>query len=169
MKPVLVVGLDVPTVTAENAREMFGAGSVLGEWLTVALSPGGSIYERQGVSVHRVETAMTKPHEETWSAVSMTLRGEPRSGIAVEPDKAVLWFSAETYSIQGAIDKAAASMPGRAALAAQAPAMARLLLEGQWICEERGDLCRHCGRLQPEGHAPDCELAIVLRAARVLT
>lgn len=58
---------------------------------------------------------------------------------------------------------------GRARLAAQAPAMARLLLAGQWICEERGDMCRHCEKLESEGHAPDCELATVLRFAGVLS
>lgn len=55
-----------------------------------------------------------------------------------------------------------------ARLAAQAPAMARLLLDGEWICEERGDMCRHCGNLRREGHAPDCEIATVLRAAGVI-
>ncbi len=94
---------------------------------------------------------MTKPHEETWSA---NAKGAAMICNEDGHGQGVFMFDKDDRE--------------RARLAAQAPAMARLLLEGQWICEERGDLCRHCGKLEREGHADDCELVTVLRAAGVL-
>ncbi len=92
-----------------------------------------------------------KPHEETWSA---NVNGAAMVCNEDGHGQGVFMFDKDDHA--------------RARLAAQAPAMARLLLEGQWNCEERGDLCQHCGRLKREGHAPDCDLAVVLRAAGVL-
>ena len=56
----------------------------------------------------------------------------------------------------------------RAVLAAQAPAMARLLLSMQWGANE---MCPQCGGRHPEegdGHAKSCALVAVLRAAGVI-
>lgn len=63
-----------------------------------------------------------------------------------------------------------------AKLAAQAPAMARLLLEYEWhqgsadseMSERRYGLCPECWQSRGEGHSTKCELAQVLRAAGVL-
>lgn len=61
----------------------------------------------------------------------------------------------------------------RARLAAQAPAMARMLLEHQWVSQEgdRGYLapaCPQCEEYQSNGHRSDCALVAVLRAAGVI-
>lgn len=99
-----------------------------------------------------------KPHEETW-----------------DPDDVVNMAAHVAYS------------PERRRLAAQAPAMARLLLKLQWSGSAPGGdtECPSChadafvpvfsegthGRLvrHDDGtHAADCELAAVLRAAGVL-
>lgn len=57
---------------------------------------------------------------------------------------------------------------GRGQLAAQAPAMARLLLKLEWIDVDRGDDgCPSCGMFRGSGHAADCEIVEVLRAAGV--
>ena len=56
---------------------------------------------------------------------------------------------------------------GGHAVAAQAPAMARLLLAMQWADGERV-ACPSCGAWERDGHTADCELAAVLRAAGVM-
>lgn len=105
---------------------------------------------------------MTKPHEETWEVFEAN-KGFPGFAARIAEIADGAYELRVFQSLSGEDDDI-----DRARLAAQAPAMARLLLEGQWICEERGDLCRHCMKLEREGHAPDCELATVLRAAGVL-
>lgn len=55
----------------------------------------------------------------------------------------------------------------RVRLAAQAPAMARLLLKLQWIDVDRGEGCPSCGAWKSDGHAADCEIAAVLKVAGV--
>lgn len=64
----------------------------------------------------------------------------------------------------------------RAALARQAPAMARLLLEAEWSgfdthdFEPGGyDACPWCERWRAAGHKPGCRFIAVLLAAGVLT
>ena len=59
----------------------------------------------------------------------------------------------------------------RAKLAAQAPAMARLLLKHQWVKDESGDgrrYCPACPMDEEQGHYDNCEILAVLRAAGVL-
>lgn len=93
-----------------------------------------------------------RPHEETWSAEEVVVARDDGQWIArfspspgVSPD-----FEAT-----------------RAQLAAQAPAMARLLLEAIDIT---ADYCPWCGaRLEEdEKHTDGCAAAAVLRAAGVL-
>lgn len=59
----------------------------------------------------------------------------------------------------------------RAELAAQAPAMARLLLQLEWKGESSfgsGECCVDCGGLKERGHVKECELVPVLRNAGVI-
>ncbi len=100
---------------------------------------------------------MTKPHEETWEYVAHYQHIDvPEGGdIGIFVDDRVL--------DEG--EKA------RLRLAAQAPAMARLLLSLQHPV--RGDVyelgcCYFCRASEVQKHATDCELATVLRAAGVL-
>ncbi len=89
---------------------------------------------------------MTKPHEETWD-------GSIQWG----------WVLVEgTASLQPLDGE-------RMRLAAQAPAMARLILDIEWSGARHGGepCCPSCDAMVGE-HAPDCELATVLRAAGVL-
>lgn len=106
----------------------------------------------------------TRPHEETWE----TNGPKPCDGrvdiVNERCDIGTFWSGAA---------KDAAEVTGRAQLAAQAPAMARLLLKLQWAgrAGPAGDIdgaCVSCERERPEEHADDCELAAVLRAAGVL-
>lgn len=102
---------------------------------------------------------MTKPHEETWRFCP----SEAHSGFVAFPQggEMVVKYDPANYSH----DEGAA----RARLAAQAPAMARLLLKVEWVIREGELRCTMCGWLKVEGeHATDCELAAVLRAAGVL-
>ncbi len=104
-----------------------------------------------------------KPHEETWEVF--------------EANKGFPAFAARTRTIaEGAYEvRVFESLSGedddieRAKLAAQAPAMARLLLKIEWNGGAQGDsgMCPSCFQF-PTKHAPDCELATVLRAAGVL-
>ena len=98
---------------------------------------------------------MTNEHEETWK-----VRWDEEYGaVYVEtgcPD-----------------DTICVDDPAKAALIAQAPPMARLLLAIQWAgrAGPAGDIagaCPACEREQPAEHAPDCKIATVLRAAGVL-
>ncbi len=88
---------------------------------------------------------MTKPHEETWEA----------------------WPDGDVHVVRGTTMNIEAG--SRAPLIAQAPAMARLLLKIEWNGGAQGDsgMCPSCFQF-PTEHAPDCELATVLRAAGVL-
>lgn len=55
------------------------------------------------------------------------------------------------------------------ALTAQSSAMARLLLSLEWSDEARGDFwCPSCAQKQASGHAKDCAIVSVLRAAGVI-
>ncbi len=99
-----------------------------------------------------------KPWEETWHM-------DPNEGapvITTGPD-----------GFRGTFDEEDA-----ARLAAAAPAMARLLLKLEWLWREGSERHRcpscdgeatHASKPWRGGHAPDCELATVLRAAGVLT
>ncbi len=96
---------------------------------------------------------MTKPWEETWTDETIFEIGDPSI-------------------IRGIHDR---SDDERRRLAAQAPAMARLLLKlgAQWGLTDDG--YRRCASCEAEGHAvnpvphtPDCELVAVLRSAGVL-
>lgn len=105
----------------------------------------------------------TRPHEETWIAdtdlpVKMVLLSDDLDEVVAEVDAA---------------HATPAANRDRTRLIAQAPAMARLLLAGQWSGEDRGQgytrpVCEHCGHGREEGHDDACELATVLRAAGVL-
>ena len=105
---------------------------------------------------------MTKPWEETWEYVAHYQHIDvPEGGdIGIFVDDRVLDES----------EKA------RLRLAAQAPAMARLLLEIQWggSCMSYGSHCPSCHAFLYDGgpdelpHAADCALVAVLRAAGVL-
>lgn len=104
---------------------------------------------------------MTKPFEETWRAIGGTLEGA-----LVPPHEGGFPTFAE---VGGEPD----NPYGRARLAAQAPAMARLLLEIQWAPSESlpegvRHFCPACAQRREEGHAADCELLGVLRAAGAL-
>ena len=124
---------------------------------------------------------MTKPHEETW-----TVSGTSSSD---SYDRAVRLEVPGRQYLFGDIDTGTGSDPcfdeeskpedeARARLAAQAPAMARLLLAMQWSAKGDGlyerPICPVCGGAKdaPQkgaaGHAPDCELVAVLRAAGVM-
>lgn len=94
---------------------------------------------------------MTRPIEETWHLEHLLVinqAGKPRFG------------SGSRVGVDFDEDQAALR------LAAQAPAMARLLLsEDRWHHAE----CVVCGgHRHQEGHAPDCALIAVLRAAGVV-
>ncbi len=103
-----------------------------------------------------------KPHEETWIAnvewpIALVELSEDR-------DEVVATFDAP-HSMRD-VDRA------RARLAAQAPAMARLLLEIEWSAPIGGEpACPSCSAFvnNDHRHAPDCEIATVLRAAGVLS
>ena len=119
---------------------------------------------------------MTKPHEETWEATPILTKREPHWGIKVG-DEVVLTVYAETCLVQRHIDEAKEKMPARVRLAAQAPAMARLLLELEWAgsgFRDTGNVrttwkaCPRCFEHKGTPHKEDCELATVLRAAGVL-
>lgn len=116
---------------------------------------------------------MTKPHEETWG---VTEHG--RVSIAGEPGKGGREILCDAYTATPDL--------ARARLAAQAPAMARLLLAVEWAGSgEEGARCPSCladayvppviydadGKyvsFTPGKHDGDCELAAVLRAAGVM-
>ena len=94
-----------------------------------------------------------KPYEETWV----------RSGAALDTTPGC---DAVADFANGFGGPRPGDVP-RAKLAAQAPAMARMLLS---LHRQIGDgevTCVHCCRW--EGHANDCALVAILRAAGVLT
>ncbi len=106
-----------------------------------------------------------KPHEETWSAAR-----EEYAGYDCMTDAVVVRTEKGARVCDFTVDNP------RARLAAQAPAMARLLLELEWpTCADYGGYCRICQNDRPypaakpgDGHAPDCALVAVLRAAGVV-
>lgn len=107
------------------------------------------------------EREMKKPHEETWSYVY----GNPPT-LKLEPDDGDGIIIAGFYCNER---EEADQEKARSRLAAQAPAMARLLLVMEWIDIGGGDDgCPSCGRWKHKGHAPDCGLVTVLRAAGVM-
>jgi len=103
---------------------------------------------------------MTKPHEETW-----TVRWDEEYGAAY-------------VETGGADDTICVDDVAKAKLLAQAPAMARLLLEHQWAARDPYDetraMCPACTGYQSatqkgaEGHDEGCPIFLVLRAAGVL-
>ena len=96
---------------------------------------------------------MSRPHEETWVAEG--------NNISTQGPQAKLSIAFCAPDDLGA----------RAQLAAQAPAMARLLLEFQWSdLDIYGDsICPSCGNYRKLGlHAEDCALGRVLRDAGVI-
>ena len=111
---------------------------------------------------------MTRPHEETWDVPD-----DESNALTIRRRDIGMMF----------LERAEGDAVGRAKLASQAPAMARLLLDGMCF--------RHCpacgakvdrtvpmpGRSEDEDfshrsesgcHAPDCRLIAVLRAAGVI-
>ncbi len=102
---------------------------------------------------------MTKLHEETWSA----------NEVAGDHIEIVVAETGERMAITF-------HDPDRARLAAQAPAMARLLFAIEWAGQNQYGQrqCPSCHGDEWEedeprtGHMEDCELATVLRAAGVL-
>lgn len=128
---------------------------------------------------------MTRPHEETWIADDEygIVHAEPE----VRPDgrsfvRPIADFHAPFFLDQhmgGFTDDERA----RARLAAQAPAMARLLLQIEWAGDndgQTGPFCLYCHGIQPGlpattygagdhiGHRDGCEFVAVLRAAGAL-
>lgn len=98
---------------------------------------------------------MTRPHEETWEA----------------------WPGGEVHVVRGTALNFEAGE--RAPLAAQAPAMARLLLEREWSSDRSyGDYCESCGvdwgvggrppATPGVGHRDNCAWLTTMRAAGVL-
>lgn len=89
------------------------------------------------------------PWEETWDAASTQLRKGPGAFDAIA-------------SFDRGHDPIDAEDLARAKLAAQAPAMARVLLA------YFGKDCEMCGHNNEHPHHPSCALATVLRAAGVV-
>jgi hypothetical protein len=104
-----------------------------------------------------------KPWEETWEAqryvIEMAGDAGRKLGEFIDDNDDPGWPSCDR---------------DRAQLAAQAPAMARLLLELQWISQESDEgylppQCMVCEAYQESTeHAPDCELMAVLKKAGVV-
>jgi hypothetical protein len=107
-----------------------------------------------------------KPHEETWTSdgerVELCEDQPPYGSVVVKTVARFLCHAPDDCT-----------EAERALLAAQAPAMARLLLELEWAGHPEST-CPACGRHSdglygdPPEHAPDCRLVAVLRAAGVL-
>lgn len=102
---------------------------------------------------------MTKPHEETWKVANGSIVRDrspaTEQGTSLWPQESLADLTCDA---------------AHAALIAQAPAMARLLLKVQWgdrSLSEPG--CHVCFTTERSGaHADDCEFAAVLRSAGVL-
>ncbi len=104
---------------------------------------------------------MTKPHEEMWVHTSGAWPYDVSRAVTGEKI-ADVWATGQEDG------------NGTADLIAQAPAMARLLLEMQWSGSPDGFVsgCPLCDAPWVAGdgaHLPDCALVAVLRAAGVLT
>lgn len=99
---------------------------------------------------------MTKPHEEEWSVDGSEIFIAPRNTLAE-------FFSGEEREARRADGSVPERDTERAQLAAQAPAMARLLLANEWVF----DHCIGCNGQFPD-HEVDCEFVAVLRAGGVL-
>jgi len=103
---------------------------------------------------------VTRPHEETWKVTQSQLDTVPGY------DPVADFANAREGQPEGSYRDVDIK---RCTLAAQAPAMARLLLSLQWSA---GD-CPSCGAWGRRGdvrgiHTPSCALVAVLRAAGVL-
>ncbi len=103
---------------------------------------------------------MTRPHEETWEHHPKSTGASRLYSDNHEEEWATVWGDDNRE---------------RARLAAQAPAMARLLLEGMTVTaagpHDNYETClAGCGGYGPtaEEHRPDCRLVAVLRTAGVL-
>jgi hypothetical protein len=135
----------------DDASDVYGETMTRPEWLTPVVW-----MDRDELRRLYPEQPMTRPIDETWS----TNDGDVLTGPAEGCER----LSYIRHASWGPGD-----VEARARLAAQAPAMARLLLEMEWggSCD-----CPSCHRCQyddkPEDtHAPDCELVAVLRSAGV--
>jgi hypothetical protein len=115
-----------------------------------------------------------KPHEETWRVVD-----EPHNTWAIVGPDSDVPFAATPDRLRSVTGEAPEADRARARLAAQAPAMARLLLDIEALADDWCTVClghlKYDGRDLKEGatvaernHAPDCRLVAVLRAAGVL-
>ena len=120
---------------------------------------------------------MTRPIDETWSC----------DGGCIDMDAPSVVHRIGSFGQSSAVQAETDRNEARARLAAQAPAMARLLVDLEWgadICIGYDNItalgCPSCGGLQHDpgnradfdhqtvGHDPDCELVAVLRAAGVV-
>lgn len=104
---------------------------------------------------------MTAPIDETWEA---------RGDLLDFPENASVRFSDFSVRFVDVPFETTARAIARAKLAAQAPAMARLLLKHQWAStvEDGPMVCPECSSGPIERHSEDCEIARVLRDAGVL-
>lgn len=116
---------------------------------------------------------MTKPHEETWEVFEAN-KGFPAFAARTRTIADGAYEVSVIESLSGSEDDV-----GRVQLAAQAPAMARLLLKLQWASSHPHDetmaVCPNCGGFEARwskdraaGHEDHCELVAILRAAGVL-
>lgn len=117
---------------------------------------------------------MTKPWEEDWSYKREGYSGDATEHVVTPGNQAHFgWVDGLGGAYGQSSDDADA---GRARLAAQAPAMARLLLAVEWsasvdLGDELEPCCPCCHKMHHNGsgtHATDCELVTVLRDAGVL-
>lgn len=102
---------------------------------------------------------MTKPHEETWTLQRYVIElGDTGRHIGEFVDDLDL----------GIADPNPGRDRDRAQLAAQAPAMARLLLRLVHEYPGTDGACMLCGSYTTQPHGPKCEAGNVLRAAGVI-
>jgi hypothetical protein len=109
--------------------------------------------------------------EETWTTVGNCIVADRRDWSDDLPTRFV-WEGGTNFGAFGTV-----RMPmlppvdtrdrARARLAAQAPAMARLLLKHRYKTGKAGG-CIGCGRIQSEGCEAKCRVRSVLRAAGVI-
>lgn len=111
-----------------------------------------------------------KPHEETWEIVDGT--GIRSNGLRVARFKTEIRSPSQAGRLRNTSPGALVEADyARARLAAQAPAMARLLLKLEWSnanAQDGATECPDCGNGPVEGHSKTCDLATVLRDAGVL-
>lgn len=108
---------------------------------------------------------MTRPIDETWSlaehGVNLVHPDGLTSGILWSEQERDMGRTLEERDAHRALDR------DRARLAAQAPAMARLLIDLQDVDYDAGRGCGSCYHPSP-GHNGSCALIAVLRAAGVV-